>query len=133
MLGAALWVGGLVWLLLGIRELHGAERPAAVHCFSQLAFAAATLIVIIMRVLHAVPEVGSPGVLASTSFGIALLVKTGLFAVLMGLAWRNRYRLAPSIVRSEPTAADCLTYFTGGGPEESAQGAADPLLRKETG
>jgi copper transport protein len=99
MLGAALWVGGLVWLLLGLRGLRGSERASAVRRFSRMAFAAVMLIAV-TGVLRAVPEVGSFGALFSTSFGIALLVKTGLFAVLMALAWRNRYRLVPRIANS---------------------------------
>jgi copper transport protein len=69
-----------------------------VRRFSQLALAAVALIVV-TGVLRAVPEVGSLAGLVSRSFGIALLVKTGLFAVLMALAWRNRYRLVPRIER----------------------------------
>lgn len=74
MLAAAVWVGGLVWLLFGLRDLRGAERASAVRRFSQLALAAIALLAV-TGVLRAVPEVGSPGALVSTSFGIALLVK----------------------------------------------------------
>jgi putative copper export protein len=115
MLGAAVWVGGLVWLLLGIRGLRGEERASVVRRFSQLALAAVALIVL-TGVLRAVPEVGSLAGLVSTSFGIALLVKTGLFAVLMALAWRNRYRLVPRI--RSGTAAP-------GGPPQITDGSAN--------
>jgi hypothetical protein len=40
MLAAGVWVGGLVWLLLGLRKLDGTARVTAVRRFSQLAFAA---------------------------------------------------------------------------------------------
>jgi copper transport protein len=96
MLAAGVWVGGLVWLLLGLRGLKGAERASAVRRFSQLAFAAVAVIAV-TGVLRAVPEVGSLGALVSTSFGVVLLIKSGLFVALMGVAWRNRYRLVPSI------------------------------------
>jgi copper transport protein len=105
MLGAAVWVGGLVWLLLGLRGLSGTERASAVRRFSQLALGA-VLLVAVTGVLRAVPEVGSLGSLVSTSFGIALLVKTGLFGVLMAVAWWNRYRLVPSIIKSGTAVPD---------------------------
>ena len=99
MLAAGVWVGGLVWLLLGLRGLDGAARAAAVRRFSQLAFAAVAVIAV-TGVLRAVPEVGSLGALVSTSFGVTLLIKSGLFVVLMGIAWRNRYRLVPKARRA---------------------------------
>jgi copper transport protein len=125
MLGAAVWVGGLVWLLLGLRGLRGVQRASAVRRFSQLAFAAVALIAA-TGVLRAVPEVGSPGALVSTSFGFALLVKTALFVGLMGVAWRNRYRLVPRIASSTPVAPGALPPLTGGG-------SADPPGREEAG
>jgi copper transport protein len=101
MVAAGVWVGGLVWLLLGLRGLTRAERVPAVRRFSQLAVAAVAVIAV-TGVLRAVPEVGSLGALVSTSFGVTLLIKSGLFVALMGVAWRNRYRLVPSI--TEPVS-----------------------------
>ena len=125
MLAAGVWAGGLVWLLLGLRGLDGPARASAVRRFSQLAFAAVAVIAV-TGVLRAVPEVGSLGALTSTSFGVALLVKTGLFLALTGIAWRNRYRLAPRIARSAPTAAGRLSAAMGGA-------AADPPAPGEAG
>src|SRR5215475_1346654 len=96
MLAAGVWVGGLAWLLLGLRGLARAERGPAVRRFWQLALAAVAVIAV-TGVLRAVPEVGSLGALVSTSFGVVLLIKSGLFVALMGVAWRNRYRLVPAI------------------------------------
>jgi copper transport protein len=118
MLGAAVWVGGLVWLLLGLRGLHGAERAIAVRRFSLLAFAAVALIAL-TGVLRAVPEVGSLGGLVSTGFGVALLVKAGLFVVLMAVAWRNRYRLVPKAASTLPPRPGALPPVTGEGPADS--------------
>ncbi len=118
MLAAGVWAGGLVWLLLGLRGLDGPARASAVRRFSQLAFAAVAVIAV-TGVLRAVPEVGSLGALTSTSFGVALLVKTGLFVALTGLAWRNRYRLAPRIARSAPTAPGRLSAAMGGAVADS--------------
>jgi nitrogen fixation protein FixH len=47
-----------------------------------------------------------------------LLVKTGLFAALMGVAWRNRYRLVPRVARSAPAAPGRLSPVTGGAPAD---------------
>jgi copper transport protein len=113
MLAAGIWVGGLVWLLLGLRGLDGAARAAAVRRFSQLAFAAVAVIAV-TGVLRAVPEVGSPGALVSTSFGVVLLIKSSLFVALMGIAWRNRYRLVPRVARSVPAAPGGLSPVMGG-------------------
>ena len=115
LLGVAVWVGGLVWLLLGLRGLHDAERVSAVRRFSQLALAAVAVLAV-TGVLRAVPEVGSLGALVSTAFGITLLVKTGLFAVLMALAWRNRYRLVPRILQSGAAVPPVTAPGTDGPP-----------------
>jgi copper transport protein len=121
MLAAGVWVGGLVWLLLGLRSLDGAARAAAVRRFSQLAFVAVAVIAV-TGVLRAIPEVGSLGALVSTSFGVTLLIKTGLFVVLMGIAWRNRYRLVPRLAEPAPAPPGVLSPVKGGG-------LADPPVR----
>jgi copper transport protein len=115
MLGAAVWVGGLIWLLLGLRGLRGTERAIAVRRFSQLALAAVAVIAV-TGVLRAVPETGSVGALVSTSFGIVLLVKSGIFASLMAVAWRNRYRLVPAVARSAPAPPGGPPHISDGTP-----------------
>ncbi len=120
MLAAGVWVGGLVWLLLGLRGLDGPARVAAVRRFSQLAFAAVAVIAV-TGVLRAVPEVGSLGALVSTSFGVTLLIKSSLFAVLMGIAWRNRYRLVPKLAEPAPAAPAALSPVMGGAPADPAE------------
>jgi copper transport protein len=122
MLAAGVWVGGLVWLLLGLRGLDGAARAAAVRRFSQLAFAAVAVIAV-TGVLRAVPEVGSLGALVSTSFGVTLLIKSSLFVVLMGIAWRNRYRLVPKLAEPVP-AAPALSPVMGGAPADPREQGA---------
>jgi copper transport protein len=121
MLAAGVWVGGLVWLLLGLRGLDGAARAAAVRRFSQLAFATVAVIVV-TGVLRAVPEVGSLRALVSTSFGVTLLIKSSLFVVLMGIAWRNRYRLVPKLAEPVPAPSAALSPVMG-------DASADPPVR----
>ena len=120
MLAAGVWAGGLVWLLLGLRNLDGAARAAAVRRFSQLAFAAVAVIAV-TGVLRAVPEVGSLGALVLTSFGVTLLIKSSLFVVLMAIAWRNRYRLVPRVAGPAPAAPGGLSPVMGGAPADSPE------------
>ena len=120
MLAAGVWAGGLIWLLLGLRNLGGAARAAAVRRFSQLAFAAVAVIAV-TGVLRAVPEVGSLGALVSTSFGVTLLIKSSLFVVLMAIAWRNRYRLVPRVAGPAPAAPGVLSPVMGGAPADSPE------------
>jgi copper transport protein len=120
MLAAAVWVGGLVWLLLGLRALDGRARATVVGRFSQLAFVSVAILAV-TGVLRAVPEVGSLGALVSTSFGVVLLIKTGLFAALMGLAWRNRYRLVPRVAGPAAAAPGELSAVMGGAPGSRPQ------------
>jgi copper transport protein len=128
MLAAGVWVGGLVWLLLGLRNMDGAARAAAVRRFSQLAFAAVAVIAV-TGVLRAVPEVGSLGALVSTSFGITLLIKSSLFVALMGIAWRNRYRLVPKLAGPAPAAPGVLSPVGGGAPADPPERGASTESR----
>ena len=128
MLAAAVWAGGLVWLLLGLRYLDGRARVTAVGRFSQLAFASVAILAV-TGVLRAVPEVGSLGALVSTSFGVVLLIKTGLFAVLTGLAWRNRYRLVPRVTGpavAAPGERPAVMGVTPGRPQAAGGAPEDP-------
>jgi copper transport protein len=124
MLAAGVWVGGLVWLLLGLRGLDGAERASAVRRFSQLAFAAVAVIAV-TGVLRAVPEVGSLAGLVSTSFGVTLLIKSALFVALIGVAWRNRYRLVPKLTEPAPAASEGLSPAMNGTSVDPPEREAD--------
>jgi nitrogen fixation protein FixH len=89
-------------------------------------------------VLRAVPEVGSLGALVSTSFGVVLLIKTGLFVALMGIAWRNRYRLVPSITGPVPRARPAgppplVAGASGESPPPGKTGIGTLTRRPDTG
>jgi copper transport protein len=112
MVAAGVWVGGLVWLLLGLRNLDGAAKVAAVRRFSPLAFAGVAVIAV-TGVLRAVPEVGSLAALVSTSFGVTLLIKSGLFVAMIAVAWRNRYRLLPKLAEPAPLPGGSRTGAIG--------------------
>ena len=90
------WVGGLVWLLLGLRGQEAADRAAAVRRFSRIATLGIGAVVL-TGVLRSISEVGSFGNLIHTTFGITLLIKLGLFALLALLGAVNHFRLVPRL------------------------------------
>ena len=93
---AAIWVGGLPPLLLTVRAAPIATARRAARWFSppgQLAVAALAA----SALVQAATLVGSPAALLATRYGILVLCKTLLFALLLGGAWLNRYRFAPAL------------------------------------
>jgi len=90
------WVGGLVWLLVAIRRRDPGRGPGLGRRFSSVA--AATLAVVAASGgLRALDEVGAWTRLVDTNFGVTLLVKLGLFAALVALAARSRFRHVPAV------------------------------------
>jgi copper transport protein len=96
------WIGGLVWLLAGLRGRNRPDQVAAVVRFSRLA-APVLAVVVLTGLARAAGEVGSPQRLLTTSFGRTLLVKLGLVAVLLALAAANRYRTVPALTAGAGT------------------------------
>jgi copper transport protein len=89
------WIGGLVWLLvaLGARGGAGSTREVVLR-FSKLA-GASLAVVVVTGVARSADELGGWRRLADSGFGRALDLKLVLFAGLVALAARNRYRLVP--------------------------------------
>ena len=88
------WVGGLVWLLLALRRGDPGRGRGLARRFSRVA--AVTLAVVgVTGTLRALDEVGAWGRLVDTSFGVALLVKIGLFVALAAVGARSRFRHVP--------------------------------------
>ena len=85
-LAAAVWIGGLVLLVL-VRSPRAGRRFRAVAAGSVAVLGAAA----IPRALAAFPSLSS---VVDTSYGRAVLVKTGLLVVVLVLGWSNRQRLA---------------------------------------
>ncbi|MEA2508959.1 MAG: copper transport protein [Actinomycetota bacterium] len=93
-----IWVGGLVWLLIALRGAEPAERTSDVRRFSFLAGITLGFVAVTgtMRALDEIGGLGKWRASLSTSFGVALIIKIGLFIVLVGLAARNRYVNVPA-------------------------------------
>jgi copper transport protein len=85
-LAAAVWISGLLMLVL-------VSSPQARRRFPPIALGAVVLLGIgaIPRAIAAFPSLAS---VVETGYGQAVLVKTGLAAVVLAVAWANRRRLA---------------------------------------
>ncbi|MGW0465671.1 copper resistance protein CopC [Streptomyces sp. NPDC003027] len=88
LLAVAAWLGGLATLLVALYRAPGIER-AAVERFSAIAFGA-VLVLAATGLYQSWRQVGSWSALTGTSYGRLLLVKIGLVAVLVGIAWVSR-------------------------------------------
>ncbi|WP_419996448.1 copper resistance protein CopC [Streptomyces boninensis] len=88
LLAVAVWLGGLAALAVSMRSGPPVERKV-VQRFSQLAFGS-VLVLVATGLYQAWRGVGSWGALTSTRYGQLLLVKVGLVAVLVGVAWISR-------------------------------------------
>jgi putative copper export protein/mono/diheme cytochrome c family protein len=104
LLGAGAWLGGLVPLLLVVRDAPPRAGALAARLFSPLgqwcivALAASAL-------WQGWVLVASLPALIGTAYGWLILVKLGLFGVLFGFAVINRYRFAPALLHGSPEIA----------------------------
>jgi copper transport protein len=101
------WLGGIAVLVLALRSatavLEGADRTrllaAVVSRFSALA-GIAIAVVLATGIAQSIVHLESWGDLLDTAFGRAILVKSGLFLLIVVLGWVNRNRLLPALRRS---------------------------------
>jgi len=107
LLAAGAWLGGLLalgHLLMLVRRVPSAEQNAqgvvALVRFSGMGYAAVAAL-IGSGLVNAWVLVGSPGKLTTTPYGQLLLMKLCLFAGMLALAARNRFRLVPALQRSQ--------------------------------
>ena len=98
------WVGGLFWLLLGLRGAEPEARSAAVGKFVTVA-TSMLVVVLITGLVRGMVQIGSPGELFSTSYGISLVVKVALVALLVALGALNHFFWAPAVRRGEEGSA----------------------------
>ncbi|HEX6489782.1 MAG TPA: copper resistance protein CopC [Gaiellaceae bacterium] len=108
---AAVWIGGLLALVLALprvsRSLEPAERArltaALIPRLSAIALVSVALLAVtgLVRVLS---ELSALRQLWTSGYGRALLIKTGLLAALVAIGWSNRSRLAPRLTSSGVSA-----------------------------
>jgi copper transport protein len=103
MMAVGAWVGGLAWLLLGIRGAGRVDRAEAVGRYSQIA-AAGLGAVVVTGLARASVEIASPASLLDTSYGRTLVAKLCLVALLAGLGALNRFRLVPALKARDEAA-----------------------------
>ena len=101
------WTGGLALLCFRLRQPRDGDAPIReIRRFSRLA-GWALLVVIVTGSLRAIDELGVLGQwrrLFDEAYGVTLLIKTVVAAVLIGLGASNRYRNIPAIERGERPA-----------------------------
>lgn len=110
-LAAAVWIGGLVPLILFLATVHHSGSPSlapdAVGRFSTLGIiSVATLI--LTGVTNTVILVGSVRGLLATQYGQLLLIKLAVFAFMLAFAGVNRLWLTPRLGKSGNGACTSL-------------------------
>ncbi|MEU4034121.1 copper resistance CopC/CopD family protein [Streptomyces collinus] len=91
LLAVAAWLGGLTALLVALYRAP-AETPvdsAAVHRFSRVAFGS-VVVLVATGTYQSWRQLGSWSAFTGTRYGQLLLVKIGLVALLVGIAWISR-------------------------------------------
>jgi copper transport protein len=96
LLAVGVWIGGLAWLLAGLRGRARTDRRAVAVRFSKLA-GASLAVVVVTGLARSLDELGGWRALLDSDFGRALGVKLALFAGLLLLGAVNRYRLVPAL------------------------------------
>ncbi|MFF8832131.1 copper resistance protein CopC [Streptomyces sp. NPDC015131] len=88
LLAMAAWLGGLAALLVALHREPTIERTA-VERFSRVAFVS-VVVLALTGTYQSWRQVGSWSALTGTDYGRLLLLKLGLVAVLLGVAWISR-------------------------------------------
>jgi putative copper export protein len=103
-LAAGAWLGALPALLLVVRTSPVMIASTVARRFSPLGMACVFLLAM-TAAAQGVVLVGSFPALVGTAHGITCLVKLAIFALLVALAARNRWRLVPQLLGGDPAAA----------------------------
>ncbi|MFF3729855.1 copper resistance CopC/CopD family protein [Streptomyces sp. NPDC002476] len=88
LLAVAVWLGGLTALLVALYRTPDIDAAAVRH-FSRIAFGS-VLVLTATGIYQSWRQVGSWSALTGTDYGQLLLVKVGLVAVMVAIAWRSR-------------------------------------------
>ncbi|MFF2327637.1 MULTISPECIES: copper resistance CopC/CopD family protein [unclassified Streptomyces] len=119
LLAVATWLGGLVALLVALYRTPDIGT-AAVRRFSRVAFGS-VLVLTATGIYQSWRQVGTWSALTGTRYGQLLLVKVGLVALLVGIAWMSRRWTAQLVTRG------------AGRAEEEAVGRGEDEDRDEGG
>ncbi|MET7696286.1 copper resistance protein CopC [Streptomyces sp. NPDC005485] len=118
LLAVAGWLGGLAALLVTLYRVPADAQidAAAVRRFSRVAFGSVTALAA-TGIYQSWRQVGSWSALTDTTYGQLLLVKVGLVAVLVGIAWISRRWTA------QLTGVSGLSELSEAEETQQAQGA----------
>ncbi|WP_282694783.1 copper resistance protein CopC [Streptomyces sp. CC208A] len=137
LLAVAAWLGGLTTLLVALHREPSVER-AAVERFSRVALASVTVLVA-TGLYQSWRQVGSWSALTGTRYGQLLLVKIGLMAVLVGIAWISRRWTRRLTDRTPQTEAETDTEAGSEAEpdeeereEQALQETLDEVIAEET-
>ncbi|AZM76843.1 transporter [Streptomyces sp. KPB2] len=131
LLATAVWLGGLVALLVTLRAPRPSPDPAGVVArFSRTAFAAVTVLVV-TGVYQSWRGLGSWQALTGSTYGRLLLAKVVLVAVLLAAAavsrrWTAALVTAPVAVREPDRVPERIPQPTGGPPPETPKPPPSP-------
>jgi copper transport protein len=111
---AAVWLGGLLSLVYVLPRAtdDDSTRSAAVRRFSSSALVA-VIVLGVSGLTRALTELSAVHQLWTTSYGQTLLVKTTLFAPLLGLGWLNRTLLIGAFARLRRSAFAEIALLAG--------------------
>ncbi|MFD0032729.1 copper resistance CopC/CopD family protein [Streptomyces sp. NPDC127172] len=133
LLSVAAWLGGLTTLLVALYRAPSIEARA-VRRFSRVAFCAVCTLAA-TGLYQSWRQVGSWSALTGTRYGQLLLLKIGLVAIMVGVAWISRKwtgrlseALAPeaaaTVVEEHTRSEEPVTVPTGGPSKGSSSGDA---------
>ncbi|MFJ7042238.1 copper resistance CopC/CopD family protein [Streptomyces sp. NPDC101112] len=124
LLAVAAWLGGLATLLVALfRAPSDAQiETAAVRRFSRVAFGS-VLVLTATGIYQSWRQVGTWSALTGTSYGQLLLVKIGLVAVLVGIAWISR-RWTTQLAEAPAATEQDRETATGDGADDGASADA---------
>ena len=120
---AALWLGGLVGLVLVLRRRapHPVASTAAIVGRFSLAAGVSVIALVVAGGAMAWIESGSPRALWATTYGRLVLVKIAITLSVLAMAAVNRFRLVPAIIAGTESGLDQMPALRG--ESGDAQGA----------
>ncbi|WP_077192984.1 copper resistance CopC/CopD family protein [Streptomyces lydicus] len=131
LLAVAAWLGGLATLLVSLYWGPPVERTA-VRRFSRIAFGS-VVVLAATGVYQSWRQVGTWSALTGTAYGRLLLLKVGLVAVLVGIAWVSRRwtaRLGEARAAEAGGTAAATDAADAADVADAAQEAGEPVERQ---